>query len=144
MEGTLIGIEVTELYAPHEHWLDWPLERFREWLAAIIDKKDRKAGRPERAPSLSRLDQLWLVIATDERMLTSELIEKHLGKIRLPKPTLFDSVFVLGPYEPRENAVMEGREHEPGNESASYTAFEVQWLAGPQYPGQAPGNRMRC
>ena len=109
LDGKPIGIEVTELIEPFQHWTDWPLERFREKLAASIDKKDRKAGKPERAPALSRLYQLWLVIATDERLLTPELIEEHLAWIRLTKPAYFDAVFVLGPYEPTENAVVEGR-----------------------------------
>ena len=138
LDGKRIGIEVTELIEPFEHWTDWPLERFREKLAASIDKKDRKAGKPERAPALSRLHQLWLVIATDERLLTPKLIEAHLAWIRPTKPAHFDAVFVLGPYEPRENAVVEGMEHETDDERAGYTAFEVQWLAEPQRPGEAP------
>ena len=137
LDGKRIGIEVTELIEPFEHWTDWPLERFREKLAASIDKKDRKAGKPERVPALSRLHQLWLVIATDERLLTPELIEEHLAWIRLTKPVHFDAVFVLGPYEPRENAVAEGMEDATDGERAGYTAFEVQWLAEPRRPGEA-------
>ena len=66
LDGKRIGAEVTELIEPFEHWADWPLERFRKKLAASIDKKDRKSGKPGLAPALSRLHQLWLVVATDD------------------------------------------------------------------------------
>ena len=129
LDGELIGIEITELIEPRQQWLDWPVERFKERLAAIIAEKDQKAGTPERAAALSRLHQLWLVIATDEPLLVPKLIGEHLATIRLTKPTRFDAVFMLGPYEPMNSAVMEGREHEADGEGAQYFAFEVQWVA---------------
>ena len=128
LDGERIGIEVTELIEPRQQWSDWPLARFEERLAAIIAKKDEKAGALERAVGLSRLQQLWLVIATDEPLLVPRLIREYLATIRLPKPSRFDAVFVLGPYEPRNRDVKEGVEHEAVGESAQYRAIEVQWI----------------
>ena len=79
---------------------------------------------------MSRLHQLWLVIATDEPLLVPEVIGEYLATIRLTKPSRLDAVFVLGPYEPMDNAAMEGTEHEADGEGAQYSAFEVQWVAG--------------
>ena len=123
-----IGIEITELIEPRQQWSDWPLERFKERLATIIGKKDQKAGTPERAAALSRLHQLWLVIATDEPLLVPKLIGEYLATIRLMKPSRFDAVFVLGPYERSNGGVMEGTEHGADGECAQYCAFEVQWV----------------
>ena len=129
LDGELIGIEVTELIEARQQWSDWSLERFKERLAAIIAKKDQKAGTPERVAALSRLHQLWLVIATDEPLLVPKLIGEYLATIRITKPSRFDAVFVLGPYEPINNAAMAGTEHEAEGEGAQYSACEVQWVA---------------
>lgn len=130
LDSASIGIEVTELIDPHTQFSEWPLDRFQRCLAMIISKKDAKAERIELAQRLALLEQIWLVIATDEALLTPKIIEDHLSRIRLPRPIHLSAVFVLG-YQPTDNPVMRGTEHEPEEEQARWTAFEVQWTDEP-------------
>lgn len=126
-DGTPIAIEVTELIDARHQWSEWPLDLFEDRLRQRIADKDRKAHAAQQDGRLAEFEALWLVIATDEALLTPALLSAHLDHVRLPKPRHFDKVFVLKGYEPGINAVARGREHEPQEQRVGYTAFPVQW-----------------
>ena len=127
LDGKRIGIEVTELIAANEVDKEWTHESFEQALVKRILDKDAKANIPTRVKKLGVLDQLFLVVCTDERHLSPETIAAYLRHVRMPEPLRIDRVFFLGPYEAeRNNAVVRGRKHEPPPDRARFTAVEVQ------------------
>ena len=127
LDGKLIGIEITHLIAPDEAHKEWCRDSFEHAVTALIVKKDNKATIPKRVETLSSLSQLFLVIPTDETYLSPENIVDDLRTIRVTKPPGIDRAFVLGPYEPFNNAATRGLELELYDDKARYTAVEVRW-----------------
>ena len=127
LNGKPIGIEVTQLIASDEAHKEWCRDSFEHAVTALIVKKGNKATIPQRVETLSLLSQLFLVIPTDETYLSPENIADYLRTIRVTKPPGIDRAFVLGPYEPFNNAAIRGLELEPHDDRARYTAVEVRW-----------------
>ena len=127
MRGKTIGIEVTELvdrkaialhpetprFQGPEHFVkefpqplppSWPREKFYERVAAIIERKDRRAAevralRPQ--PSCDNLvSSEFLLIVTDEPWLDEATLAGHLRTIKLHRPGHFDRVFLMMSYVP--------------------------------------------
>ena len=132
LNGKPIGIEVTQLIASDEAHKEWCRNSFEHAVTALIVKKGNKATTPKRMETLSSLNQLFLVVFTDETYLSLEIISDYLRNFRVTKPPGIDRAFVLGPYEPFSNAAIRGREHEPHDDKARFTAVEVRWYdSGP-------------
>ena len=127
LDGKPIGIEATELIASNEAHNKWCRDSFEHAVTALIVKKSDTASNPKRVETLSLLDQLFLVVFTDETYLSPETIADYLRNIRVTKPPGIDRAFVLGPYEPFSNAAIRGRELEPHDDKARFTAVEVRW-----------------
>ena len=127
LDGKPIGIEVTELIASDEPHKEWCRDSFEHAVTALIVKKSDTASSPKRVETLSSLDQLFLVVFTDETYLPPETIADYLRNIRVTKPPGIDRAFVLGPYEPFSNAAIRGRKLEPHDDKARFTAVEVRW-----------------
>ena len=133
MDGKKIGIEVTELRKNIDsrdnqtRYREWKPGQFREEILEIVKRKNEKAQIPGRGKLLESLDQLYVVIYTDEPALSPENIREYLKRPVGPKPCKIDEAFVLGPYEPAENAHVSGRENEPTEPRAEHTAFQIQW-----------------
>ena len=125
-----IAIEVTELIDACRQWSEWPLARFEAHLRRRISDKDLTAHKAQQDGRLAEFEALWLVIATDEALLTQALLAAYLDHVRVPRSRYFDQVFVLKGYEPGINAAVQGREHEQQEHGVGYTAFTVQWSEG--------------
>ena len=126
LDGKRIGIEATELTDADNAHREWCRDSFERELASTISKKDRKAGIPRRAERVASLDHIFLVVFTDEADLTRERIGGYLKQIRIPKPSRIDRIFFLGPFEAGNNAVTRGRQYEPIEHKARYTAFQAR------------------
>ena len=125
MDGKEIGIEVTQLredMAPCDgkiRYKEWTPEQFRERIIEIVERKNKAAQQLGREELLESLDLFYVVIHTDEFMLKSEVLRDYLRQPVGPKPCKIDEAFVLGPYEPVDNKLMEPR--------VEHTAFRIRW-----------------
>ena len=127
-----VGLEVTELTASDKTNVEWNRELFRQALANSIEDKEKEARGPTREKRLDQLDQIILVVLTDRTahahgasQLEPENIEKYLRHILVPKPSLIDRVFVLGPGEAEKNAHIRGWKPASRPARTGYTATEV-------------------
>ena len=133
MDGKKIGIEVTQLredLAPRNGYIqykEWTLEDFQEQVFKLVRDKSKKAKIEGREELLESLHKLYVVIPTDEFTLSPETIRNYLKQPLGPKPDNIDEVYMLGPYEPYNNAVIRGREYEPEAEREKFIAFQVLW-----------------
>lgn len=127
LDGNLVGIEVTELMDPDDAGTSWPQERFIREIDRIIRKKAGKASKDGRETYLKGLSQLILLIITDEQGLVPHLLEEYL-RFRFPKSEAFDRAFLLGPYEPSDNAHIEGESGSEDREVPGHTVFEIRWI----------------
>ena len=139
MGGKTIGIEVTELvdrkaielhpellrYQGPEHFVQefpqppmppsWPREKFHKHVAAIIERKDRRAAevrtlRPQ--PSRDNpVSSEFLLIVTGEPRLDETTLAEYLRTIKLQRPRYFDGVFVMKSYV--HNPDGKGHGHHP-------------------------------
>lgn len=133
MDGKKIGIEVTELRKNVDpcdgqiRYVEWTPKKFREEILQIVKRKNEKAKIPGREKLLESLDQFYVVVYTDEHTLSPENIRNYLRQPVGPKPCKIDKAFVLGPYEPADNACIRGRENEPMEPRVEHTAFRIRW-----------------
>ena len=133
MDGKEIGIEVVQLRKDLDpcdgqiRYKEWTSKQFREEVLKIVQSKDEKAQILGREELLKFLDQLYVVIFTDEFTLSPEKIRNYLRQPLGPKPCKIDEVYVLGPYEPANNTSIRGREDEPMEPRVEHTAFRIRW-----------------
>lgn len=133
MDGKKIGIEVIQLRKNMDscddqiRYKEWTSEQFREEIRKVVERKNEKAQILGREEFLESLDQLYVVIYTDEFTLSPEKICSYLRQPLGPKPCKIDEVFVLGPYEPSNNACIREREIEPMEPRAEHTVFRICW-----------------
>lgn len=107
---------------------EWTPEQFRKRILEIVRRKDRAAQKLGREEILESLDLFYVVIHTDEFFLKPEDIRDYLRQPVGPKPRRVDEAYVLGPYEPTDNAhTLPRREDEPMEPKVEHTAFRVRW-----------------
>ncbi len=117
---------------------DWPFDKFREKLAKIVQKKDKKMRKQKENDQLISLGKNFLLIVTDEPNLGEERLDEYLKKIKLSRPQYFDAIYVMYSYVPNNDAhsglrrvfnsdlnCFEYEEVGPNHGEGHYPVFEV-------------------
>ena len=78
----------------------WDLENFRNRIEDIVKRKNDKAQHWDKKGKLEFIDEMVLLIVTDEFDLWEDKVGEYLNLIKIPRVKYFDKIYLMLSYKP--------------------------------------------